>query len=307
MPRPLIVLILVSLSGCLGIYRAIAGEENPDITEVRKVAKRDFFQGCPGEITIEERDWRREMAWLVTGCSGKASCIRRENEWRCFSNPPKVSDWGKEWLPVGFEAASVVAAQASGCSASEARITMVEEPERSHMGTYSATLCGRSFRCLLSMTRRGEFDLTESKCDETAVESGVGVSESNRTVIGRLALETGCGTDEVEIVGAPVTTGAERAIRLVACGKPYVCTTAAGRTNCKAALADVERPRQQAREEKTQTEDAPSRAADPPDDLLDRAAAAKWKKKTDPQKNDQPPAEEQPPKPVDPPKKPLKR
>lgn len=54
----------------------------------------------------------------------------------------------------------------------------------------------------------------------------------------RASLESGCDSPGVTIVSKPdVRRDAERSYRLEACGAQYVCTSAPGRTDCKAALS----------------------------------------------------------------------
>jgi hypothetical protein len=57
-------------------------------------------------------------------------------------------------------------------------------------------------------------------------------------VVDRLALETGCAVRDIKVVSqASWVNAQERAYRLQACGKVYVCNAAPGRsTACKAAL-----------------------------------------------------------------------
>jgi hypothetical protein len=73
-----------------------------------------------------------------------------------------------------------------------------------------------------------------TRCEETRSSTS---SVARQVVLDRLSLETGCALTQVSILtSSEWTRGGERSYRMEACGKRYVCTTAPGRTDCKAAL-----------------------------------------------------------------------
>jgi hypothetical protein len=96
--------------------------------------------------------------------------------------------------------------------------------------TYPASGCGREYICEASQRT------IRATCTETAESEARAVK---KLVVDRLALETGCAPANIAIVQeAEWVRGQERAFRLEACGKAYVCTTVPGHaTSCKAALA----------------------------------------------------------------------
>ena len=87
--------------------------------------------------------------------------------------------------------------------------------------------CGRQYDC------SGNRMATE--CAETASSEEQSLES---LVVDRLALETGCAAANISVVSrASWTTGRERAYRLTACGRAYVCNAAPGLpATCKAAL-----------------------------------------------------------------------
>lgn len=69
-------------------------------------------------------------------------------------------------------------------------------------------------------------------------ESGRSREETMRQIVlDRLALETSCPRAKIEVLSKTEwRVGTETAYRLSACDRAFVCTTAAGRVDCKAAL-----------------------------------------------------------------------
>jgi hypothetical protein len=99
-------------------------------------------------------------------------------------------------------------------------------------GVIAAKGCDREVRCAVRYygPRHGRMECLETEESEQRT--------LRKLVVDRLSLETSCPTQQVSITEqANWTRGTEHAYRLSACGKPYVCTTAAGRTDCKPALA----------------------------------------------------------------------
>lgn len=102
-------------------------------------------------------------------------------------------------------------------------------------GAWEARCEGRSYVC------RPRYDAVaptvaapQIVCEETAESEA---ETLRRVAVDRLALETGCPAEQIAVTqAAEWGRGRERAFRLTACGRPYVCTTAPGRTDCKAAL-----------------------------------------------------------------------
>jgi hypothetical protein len=219
MPRLLpLIAVLVLSSGCRTIYRAVVGDDRA--VPVRALASQSL--GCnEQELQVEERDTFFDMQWLVTGCGRSVACGDVDDQLRCFANPPKLSDFGGERLPDAFLSAAESVAEATGCSKLDARSTRHGEAQ-----ILSTSLCDRDFVCEFGRRNNAE-------CHEVSVERTM-----RKVVLDRLGLETGCPTENIEFANqAAWVRGTEHAYRLTACGKAYVCTTASGRTDCKAALA----------------------------------------------------------------------
>lgn len=110
----------------------------------------------------------------------------------------------------------------------------------SEAGTWEpwiASCEGRSYICrAVTVGLSTAYESTKVTCEETEASKA---AVHRQVVTDRLALETSCPTSKIEITReADWSRGGEKAYRMTACGKPYVCTTAAGRTDCKAALAE---------------------------------------------------------------------
>jgi hypothetical protein len=101
--------------------------------------------------------------------------------------------------------------------------------------TWTATGCDRTFNCSLYVAAAGSGLPDRTDCRETA---GSESQTLGRVVVDRLSIETGCPPEKIAVVNqASWSRGTETAYRMTACGKPYVCTTSAKGTDCKAALA----------------------------------------------------------------------
>lgn len=97
-------------------------------------------------------------------------------------------------------------------------------------GRWTATGCGREWFCRFDA--RGYS--SGYACSETPVSKEV---VTRKVVVDRLALETLCSVDRIEVVSQTEwRVGTETAYRLIACGAAYTCTAAAGRVDCKKAL-----------------------------------------------------------------------
>lgn len=218
-------MLLLSLSGCAGIYRGLAGDSR--LQPVRSTAAAVL--NCAEPIVVEERDYFHDMQFLAKGCQRETACMEIGDRFQCFKNPPRLANFGKERLPDGFLAVATSVAAITGCPSSDARPHTVGEINRAGVGVFTASICDRDFTC----TTSGRVNL-EAECSETkqSVET-----TNQKVVVDRLQLETGCDRKEIRIVSdADWGRGTERAYRMTACGTPFVCTTAPGRTDCKAAL-----------------------------------------------------------------------
>jgi hypothetical protein len=117
------------------------------------------------------------------------------------------------------------ASSAISCDAEQ--LSYVQAPEK----VWSATGCDRVAMCGALQT--SEFEI-ETECKETDESHHRTIK---KIVTDRLALETNCPKERVTIEKEmDWRRGSEEAFRMRACGRPFVCTTADGRTDCKAAL-----------------------------------------------------------------------
>lgn len=120
-----------------------------------------------------------------------------------------------------------ISASGTGCPAQLIEITEDVSAGNRTTGTWTARGCEREWHCGLSAM---------PTCTETAASEA-------RTILtvatDRLQLETNCPADRIRLVRqADWKRGTETAYRFEACGKHYVCTAAAGRTDCKPALQE---------------------------------------------------------------------
>lgn len=213
MLRLIPALLLLCLTSCASIYRALAGESR--IAPVREAGAKKLICDI-AKVTVDERDYSHEMQFVVTGCGRAVACHDIDDAWLCFPNPPRIADFGEERLPEGFKAAADSVAAITGCPAGETRVSVLEAGR-----SWSAALCDRDFICTAS-------------CEESAASVE---RTAEKVSSDRLALETGCAAEEIKLENkAKWIRGSERAYSFSACGKRYTCTTAAGRTDCKAAL-----------------------------------------------------------------------
>lgn len=228
MLRLLPAALLIALTGCAQIYRGIAGDSR--IPAIKTDAA--LVLGCKSEIKAEERDPDVEMQFRAKGCGREAACRDTETGWKCFKNPPRLGDFGEGWRerpPQGFASVGDTVATMTGCAAVDTRIVGTGK------STFTASNCGRDFSCDAEWDSvRREMKIVGAHCREDPASAE---RTALKIAIDRLSVETGCSAEVVKLGGTTSwTRGSERAYRLIACGKPYVCTTAVGRTDCKVAL-----------------------------------------------------------------------
>jgi hypothetical protein len=153
--------------------------------------------------------WILLAATLASGCYGSAQQAREAQTassptWRCAS-PPQVTCPGKPEC-TGWDSSWL-----ASCTADQ-----------------------RQYAC--SMDGHGNVTCQETQRSHAKILVEI--------VTDRLALETGCDKNRIRIVNKTEwVRGSEEAYRLEACGSLYVCTTAAGRTDCKSAMATTTQPR----------------------------------------------------------------
>jgi len=135
----------------------------------------------------------------------------------------------------------------SGCAAARAKYLRVIEkkspiavrcPEAKisdvDRNTWKTTGCGREWSCHSENATIGFIIDWDVFCDETGTSKE---SVNKKAVIDQLSLETNCPKDKIKIDReSEWVRGTERSYRLSACGEVYVCTSASGRIECKAAL-----------------------------------------------------------------------
>ncbi len=229
MPRvALLTVLALAGSGCIApLIRSIAGMEDPDAAHVRKAAAPKL--ACPVEEVTAVKDGEHgSYDWTATGCSNGVACKGSWSEWQCISLP--LPWWFETEEKYSVLLVSSEVQRQTGCEGA----ADVTPPTA---GAYAATLCDRDFSC------RGVFDSVRRKltmvgatCEEF---SGSIERTSRKVAVDRLAVETSCPAKDIQIGEATAwIRGSERAYRLSACGKAYVCTTASGRTDCKGALAE---------------------------------------------------------------------
>lgn len=94
---------------------------------------------------------------------------------------------------------------------------------------YRAIGCEREWTCGFRLAPVNAY-----VCDETPRSRE---ETTRKIVIDRLGLETSCPKARIEFLNKTEwRVGTETAYRLSACDRNYVCTAAAGRVDCKAAL-----------------------------------------------------------------------
>jgi hypothetical protein len=224
MPRLLPVVLLIGLSGCAAIYRAAAGESR--LAPVKEAGAKAL--GCRGEVTVDERDSFHSMQFFVTGCGSTVACMEFD-DWKCFSAPPKISDFGKERLPDGFLSVATSAANAAGCAVGEARVTTIQEVDHWGRGKFTANVCGHDYSCETNFKEFGE-----APCEE---------SDASKTRSASFSRESGLSSKRAAARSPGRRSAGGRAEHIFsfdACGKRYICSAAAGRSDCKLALAQPE-------------------------------------------------------------------
>ncbi len=121
-----------------------------------------------------------------------------------------------------------------GVAQSSCRATMTRPNDGSGNFGWDAVCDGRKYACEQKCFGRAG---CTTNCKETRSSEAHTLT---KVVVDRLALETGCPKKQIEIVSqSEWKRGSETAYRMKACGKMFVCTTAAGRTDCKAALVQA--------------------------------------------------------------------
>jgi len=235
MQMALILAVLVACSGC-PIVRAISGDEDPDAVHARSAAQSVLE--CPlAQITAKSGSEFKEYAWTVSGCGKTAVCDGEWDEWQCFPIPLGFGTLGPRWMrhDEGYAGLTKTLALITRCPSGPTMIRVLKPKDRGDSATFNALYCGRDFTCVSEVNSALEVtDRTE--CEETkeSVERAT-ISDA----ISKLALETACPRIDIKIVDSVNTLrGTERSFRLTACGRAYVCDTADGRTDCRAALAD---------------------------------------------------------------------
>ncbi len=224
--RAAYVVGLVPLLGCATLSNLLAGD-----SDFKEVAGKSM--NCPAN-RIDSR--HRGNVWTFTGCDKQFLCTaEREtaDSLKCEEtegSPRLARERAREAAEKEFrlELARGVAKHTK-CPVEGTKAEGVD-PKLSLTGNRSWRVdqCDRVFICLLKERDTGD-------CEETEESEARLI---HRIAKDRLALETGCAVDKISDVGqANYTRGTETAYRMQACGKDYVCTTAAGRTDCKAALA----------------------------------------------------------------------
>lgn len=231
---PLLV-VLITSTGCFPIYRAVRGLEDPDAAQVRQAAAA--YLDCPAEkvTAAKNRDGRYE--WTAIGCSDEVACKGSWSKFECRHLPLPFD--GFKDLTIGDEGVYGVTAELAGTGCKEPPyVVRLVAKERDGTATFGADLCGRQFKCVSQVNRHKE--ITEATACTEFPESAE--RTARLVAVDRLALETNCPAREIKMSDTTAwARGGERAYRMTACGKSYVCTTAANRTDCKAAL-DAEAP-----------------------------------------------------------------
>ncbi len=224
---------VVALCGCFPTYRNLATSEDSDVIGIRNAAKK-LRPTCDFKMAaIDTRDTDQAMRWRVTGCGEPVACRSgNDDEILCFEDPPRLGDYAdarRQRAPLGAFFVAAAVQEISGCASDDTRVARTGEKLESEM---TAINCGKTFLCTPTLDSiKREMTIIGAKCIETTASLARGAGAS---VVEYLELETGCPASSIVVVAA--TKGSAPAYRLAGCGKAYVCTTAAGRTECKAAL-----------------------------------------------------------------------
>lgn len=217
----------VNVGECRDGWRQWAVAKTAMVNEVAAVASQDM--SCPVDaLSVQGGDFTTP-GWVVVGCKQKYLCVMNDRISCQRHDRPRLrkDDYG-------FRGIAEAVATQTGCDPTPLDVTTTVPKQRSGTAGFRAVLCGRSFDCVAGVNSRNDVVEDETTCTETA-ESTRRVD--SMIVVKRLELETGCPEAQVRVLGQ-FLIGAESAYRLEACGKTYVCTTAAGKTTCKAALAE---------------------------------------------------------------------
>lgn len=227
------LLVLISSTGCGRIVRSIGGLEDPDPAAVKRAATQALACNAK-DVFASEWSEVPGYEWTAIGCGRTVVCKGGWESWTCVPRTPSFMD-GKNQLLPGSDGYTGIAADLgtqTGCL-EEPVIWVIKEKERMGYAAFGATICGRQFACASAVSPAN--DVTEqTRCTETKESSE---RTLRKVAADRLALETGCPEKDIRVDEASAwTRGTERAFRMTACGGQYICTTAAGRTDCKAAL-----------------------------------------------------------------------
>lgn len=209
-----------------------------------RTAIKPFRPRCDfAAATMRSRDPSRAMRWLVEGCGKPIACREDDTvDVACFDDPPRLADYRDERrqrAPEGFEMVAKAVEEVTRCPASDARVARVDL--KADFSPMTAAICDRDFRCEPELDRiKRELTMVGVKCEETAQSLE---RTERRVVVDRLALETSCPPQKIVVVSSTAwKRDTERGYRLNACDRAFICTTAAGRTDCKPALDQVAPP-----------------------------------------------------------------
>lgn len=236
MPRLALLALAVCATSCMNVARAINGQPNPDVAWVRETAAPVL--ACPekGVEVINDSD-APGFGWTANGCGRSVACQGSWEKWRCVPLP--LPEWmilfakNKGTLVEGedgFRGVKAAVAEQTGCT-EEPTAVVLEKRQRGGTATFGVNLCDRQFQCVSAVDRHANVT-DETKCTELAESA---TRAAKQIAVNRLALETGCAAAKIRVESEGMV-GSERAARLDACGKSFVCTTAGGRTECRPAL-----------------------------------------------------------------------
>lgn len=226
-----LVAVMVAALGC-------AHGTQGEITNIGAEAAVILKCGPEKVSVVYARGQYSGFPWVASGCHEKAVCREVRGRILCYRPPPPLFAYDE--VPEGFSGVAVAVSTETGCTAGDAQIVYATTlKERGGTVGFAARLCDRNFDCTSRVNRSADI-VEESVCMETATSKE---HTARKVAFDRLVIETGCPAANVQFVDqSEWVAGTERAYRLSACGKPYVCTTAAGRTECRRALADTPRP-----------------------------------------------------------------
>lgn len=163
----------------------------------------------------------------VTGINRGQACRDAHDEWAPANRAWREQAPQREAIACGIAkekrtaTAKVFASHETRCDAAMAEVECADKCV-SGVAVCMVALCMREFEC------------ASGPCKETER------SKELQVAIDRLALETSCDRKSISVISqAEWRAGTETAFRLGACSSEYICTVAAGRVNCKPAMASV--------------------------------------------------------------------